>query len=128
MVFNVLIMLKIEMYDTRIKISFFKDEHSLQQQLIKIYKRFKVKEETEELCEGLVFFHPENSNEVYLYLTEKYLTFNLISHEMYHLTNRILSQKGLKLTIEDDEQHAILNGYLNEKLIKYIYKKGYTIK
>ena len=121
-------MLKVEMYNTKIKICFFKNEHLLQIELIKIYKKLKIEEDTEILCEGLLFFHPNNSDEVYLYLTENHLTFNLITHEMYHLTNRILSQKGLRLTIDDDEHHAILNGYLNEKLIKYIYKKGYTIK
>lgn len=121
-------MIKVDVYDTILQIKIFKTYNDLIKALKKYYKKFNIDHETSEYCEAIIFFDDNNSNKAFLFIVEECISYNTISHEMFHLGNRILLYKGMTLKIEDDEEHAILNAFLNEKVIKYMNKKGYIIK
>ena len=118
---------KIDVYNTILNIKIFKTTQELLKALKRYYKKLKIQEETELECEGIIFFNPSNTDDCYLFIVEKNITINTVSHEIYHLTNRMLLYKGMVLKIEDDEEHAILNAFLNEKVIDLLIKNGYII-
>ena len=45
---------------------------------------------------------------------------NTITHEVFHCTQMILDQIGLKLNFKNDEAFAYLNGYINQKIFEQI--------
>lgn len=49
-------------------------------------------------------------------LDYRFLTHNLIGHEIYHVTHRICDDRD----IDDEETMAWLNGYLHEEFYKFI--------
>ncbi len=49
-------------------------------------------------------------------LDYRFMTHNLIGHEVYHVTHRITDDRD----IEDEETKAWLNGYLHEEFYKFI--------
>lgn len=57
-----------------------------------------------------------------LFFEKAALNHNLIAHELYHLVNRILSYHNVEQDFENDEQSALLNGYLAEQIYRYIGK------
>jgi hypothetical protein len=76
-------------------------------------------------AEGCVFemLSPKGVD-YYIVLLEKALSHNLISHELYHLTNRIT--KDIEIT--DEESGAWLSGFLAEKIYKVLQAKNYKIQ
>jgi hypothetical protein len=55
---------------------------------------------------------------------EKHLTYNTITHELYHLATAILS----RINIEDEETSAWLIGFLAEKVYQHLDKSGLQVK
>lgn len=51
----------------------------------------------------------------------KFITNNLIGHELFHVTQRICGDRD----IEEEESMAWLNGYLHEELYKFINNAKY---
>lgn len=43
-----------------------------------------------------------------------------ITHEVFHLTRRVMEGANLPLNEETDEAYAYLNGWLNEKIIAFV--------
>lgn len=62
-----------------------------------------------------------NSGLYIVVLDFRYITNNLIGHELYHVTQRI----GGDRDIEDEESMAWLNGYLHEEFYKFINTPKY---
>lgn len=62
--------------------------------------------------------------EYYVVYEKDKLTINLISHEVYHLAVRILTN----INITDEESTAWLVGYLTETIYKVLRQKNYNIK
>lgn len=60
----------------------------------------------------------------YLIIDIKYLTYNTISHELYHLANKITRDRD----IEDEEAAAWVSGHLGDFVYKTLDKKKLTIK
>jgi hypothetical protein len=48
---------------------------------------------------------------------------NVISHEVFHLTHRIMEWAGCNFDKEHHEQGALLNGYLMKLVVQALYKK-----
>ena len=74
---------------------------------------------------GCVFDLPGAKGlEYYIVYEKDKLTINLISHEVYHLAIRILTN----INITDEESTAWLVGYLTETIYKVLRQKNYNIK
>lgn len=74
---------------------------------------------------GCVFDLTEkNKREYYIVYVEDKLSINLISHEVYHLATRILTD----ISITDEESTAWLVGHLTEKIYRVLRQKKYNIK
>lgn len=58
---------------------------------------------------GLCIWH---SNNFAIILDKEDLNIEVLSHEVYHLTNGILSWSGAHIVNNNDEHGAILHGYL----------------
>lgn len=46
---------------------------------------------------------------------------NIISHEIFHITHRMLEYVGHKFSTDNSEVPALLNGYLTEIIFNMIY-------
>lgn len=55
-----------------------------------------------------------------LFFERKYITLKTISHEIFHLTHRILDWAGANFDSTHHEQGALLNGYLTEMVYRKI--------
>lgn len=88
----------------------------------KLYKKMKCYDEVfTDTVEGcLITF---DINAYYVFIECKYLTFNTLSHELYHATVKITEDRG----IEDEEQRAWLCGWITQKVYSFIRKKELTI-
>lgn len=74
---------------------------------------------------GCVFDMPGKKGiEYYIVYEEDKLSINLISHEVYHLAVRILTD----INITDEESTAWLVGHLTETIYKVLRQKNYNIK
>lgn len=83
-----------------------------------IYKKSNEKYDEEvDSAEGTVICF--DMNNYYLVINKKYLSYNTISHEIYHLVREILKDRG----IEDDEAGAWMCGMFTEVAMKFFYKK-----
>ena len=55
--------------------------------------------------------------------TDKGICVDTLTHEIYHLTSKIMKYNGFKFK-KSDEPFAILNGKLNSMIIGKLIKKG----
>lgn len=121
-------MIKIALYNTTIKIVCFDTHEKLKKKMQFYIKKFDLlKDDDNQYYEGCVIINPLNTGEAFIFFVKECLTINTITHEVYHLTNRILDNHGITVSIDEDENHAILNGYLNEEILKYFIKKKWLI-
>lgn len=56
-----------------------------------------------------------------LYFDRNKISQELITHEVYHLTNAILRHHNITATKDNEECAALLNGYLNELFNKIVW-------
>lgn len=118
-------MIKIPLYKIKIKIEVLENLESVKRKYNYYIKKFKLdeKDDPEKFYEGMVIVNPNNTSQVILIYSKDSLSINTITHEVYHLTNLVLDTQGTQLNPNDDEHYAILNGYLNEEVFKYLKKK-----
>jgi hypothetical protein len=64
-----------------------------------------------------------NSTLYVMVLDYRFMTNNLIGHEIYHVTHRICNDRD----IEDEETMAWLNGYLHEEFYKFIQTPKFKV-
>ncbi len=55
------------------------------------------------------------------------LTHGTVAHEIFHLTHRIIHEVGGKFRMDNQEQHAYLNGWLSDWVYKQLKKQKVTI-
>lgn len=114
-------MIKLPLYDTKIYIEVFKTPESLKRRCKFLCKKFGVCDNfPNSLYDGVVI---PTDIDYYLLLLEENISDNLISHEVFHITIRIAWNNGIMVTPENDENIAILNGFLNQEVRKFINKK-----
>lgn len=114
-------MIKLPLYNVNIHIEVLKTPQLLKRRSNFLCKKFNVKEEfPDSMYDGVVI--PADNN-YYLLLSKDHITDNLISHEVFHLTVRIAWDNGITILPENDENIAILNGFLNQEVRKFINKK-----
>ena len=118
--------IKIPLYDIKIELMF---EHDLSKPINKIKKKHKKKKlyKINEInFNGIVIgeFIPKKKL-VYVLVkrTDKGICVDTLTHEIYHLTSKIMKYNGFKFK-KSDEPFAILNGKLNSMIIGKLIKMG----
>lgn len=111
--------IKLPVYDCTVK---FTLTDKIKAEIAKIYKKYKIQEELSNEYEGVVLI-PTMRN-YYLIIDVKYLTYNTIIHEIYHLATKICKDRD----IEDEENAAWIAGFLGDALIKALLKKDIKVK
>jgi hypothetical protein len=67
----------------------------------------------------------DTSERYYIIYNLSLLDYNVLTHEVHHITHYIAEYRNM---LEDTEAMAWLNGFINEKVIKYVHKKNFEIK
>ena len=121
-------MIKIDLYELKITVRVFDSIEKLKKSFAVYAKKMNIEPDDEDdYYQARSIVNPQNSGDIYLLFVKDYLSINTITHENYHCTNRILSDQGVDLDPYNDESFAILNGYLNQEVFKYLKKKKYDI-
>jgi hypothetical protein len=118
--------IKIPLYDIKIELMF---EHDLSKPISKIKKKHKKKKlyKIDEInFDGIVIgeFIPKKKL-VYVLVkrTDKGICVDTLTHEIYHLTSKIMKYNGFTFN-KSDEPFAMLNGKLNSMIIGKLIKRG----
>ena len=119
-------LIKLDLYNVKIKIEVLDTYEKLKRKLNFYLKKYKIDEEDDptKYYDGCVILNPNDTQIIHLLYTEEAMNINTIAHECFHLTNIILDFHGVSST-QDDESHAILNGFLNQEVVNYLLKKKY---
>lgn len=88
----------------------------------RVYKKHRLGSHEEFWYAGVVW-PTENIHTYYLLYGSKYLTINMFVHEISHLGNRILRDRGHNSSA-DDEPLAYLNGHLAETVHSILQKQN----
>lgn len=121
-------MIYLNIYDIKIKILLFETIEEMTDKYSKLLEKYNIEQTDDNEFEGAIVENICGDRMIYILLCKPYLSYSTITHECYHATNRILAKSGVELNLEDDENHALLNGFLNWEVIKYIKSKKYRIK
>ena len=121
--------IEIPLYDIKIKFYFNKD---LDKSINKIKRKHKKKKlykiDKIDFC-GIVIgeFIPK-SKIIYVLIekTKKGIDVDTLTHEIYHLTTKIMKYNGFKFN-NTDEPFAILNGKLNSIIMCELIKQGHKL-
>lgn len=121
--------IEIPLYDIKIKFYFDKD---LDKSINKIKRKHKKKKlykiDKIDFC-GIVIgeFIPK-SKMIYVIIekTKKGIDVDTLTHEIYHLTTKIMKYNGFKFN-NTDEPFAILNGKLNSIIMCELIKQEYKL-
>lgn len=118
--------IKIPLYDIKIEFIF---EHDLSKSINKIKEKHKKKKlyKIEDIdFDGIVIgeFIP-NKKLAYVIVkkTDKGICVDTLTHEIYHLTTKIMKYNNFKFN-KTDEPFAMLNGKLNSMIIGKLIKMG----
>jgi hypothetical protein len=76
-------------------------------------------------CSGLCTW--DEGYRVALFFTREYLCHELIAHEVFHATHRILQRQGVVFTPDNSEPFALLNGWLSAHVYREIGRMGEKI-
>jgi hypothetical protein len=121
--------IKIPLYNIKIKFYFNKD---LDKSINKIKRKHKKKKlykiDKIDFC-GIVigeFIPKKNLIYVLIEKTKKGINIDTLTHEIYHLTNKIMNHNNFNFN-ETDEPFAILNGKLNSIIMCELIKQGHKL-
>jgi hypothetical protein len=121
----------IDMYQLKVEVKFYSD----MTKLYNAYKRYINKYNVKEIdagnanqCQGMVLYESSTMDKVIILFASDELSHNIITHEAYHLTNLIMYVNNIVPNLEEDENLALLNGYINQKIFEIIKIKKIKIK
>ena len=118
--------IEIPLYDIKIKFYFDYDLNKPIKKIKKKHNKKKLHKISKIDFVGIVIgeFIPKNEL-IYVLIkkTDKGIDVDTLTHEIYHLTNKIMKYNGFKFNITD-EPFAMLNGRLNSMIIGKLIKKS----
>ena len=117
----------VDIYKVSIHIIICDTEESVAIEGSKLTKRYK-EDSIDDPCFGLCFAPDLKAGTYYLLLAANGLTVNTITHETDHLRNYIIDFCSLAEYTDSKEASANLNGFLNEKVFKFLIKNKIEIK
>jgi hypothetical protein len=110
---------KIDVYGAIIYMILCKDAESMLVEVNKTVRKFK-EEEMFYPAEGVTFAPNARGGTYYIWLCPEYLSVNTITHETDHLRNYIMAFYGINENNDSKEASANLNGYINQKVFKFL--------
>ena len=113
---------EVELYNVRVHVSV---QLTLEAGLKKLTKHGFTKLEIPEDASAL--FVPGDPGHFGIFFTSKAITFNHVTHEVFHLTHRILHYIGANFDIEHEEQGAFLMSYLMDQVLVLLGNQGYVL-
>ena len=120
---------KIPIYETNVIVELFENSVILQKRYQEIIRRSNLIDDYEGLAEALVLFSPLGKNELYLLISKEDLDYCLLSHEIIHIVTKVFEFNNIKLNMyNDDENYALLTGYVFEKIHTYLIKNNIKIR
>ena len=118
--------LEIPLYDIKIKFYFDYDLGKLIKKIKKKNNKIKLYKINKIDFDGIVIgeFIPNNKL-IYVLIkkTDKGIDVDTLTHEIYHLTTKIMKHNNFKFN-KTDEPFAMLNGKLNSMIIGKLIKNG----
>lgn len=119
-------MITIPIYDVKLKLCLYKDVYDLDKSFKYYNKKFKLEDEPEEgYAYGMVFLDPQDFSKAYMLLSKPNISHELIAHEITHLSFKIFFAHNIEFHKGiDDENFALLNGWLTQKIYNELNKKG----
>lgn len=118
--------IEIPLYDIKIKFYFDYDLGESIKKIKKKHNRKKLYKINKIDFDGIVIgeFIPKNKL-IYVLInkTKKGINMDTLTHEIYHLTSKIIKYNGFKFN-KTDEPFAMLNGKLNSMIIGKLIKRG----
>jgi hypothetical protein len=118
--------IKIPLYDIKIRFYFDYDLNKPINKIKKNHNKKKLYRINEIDFDGIVIgeFIPKNKI-IYVLIkkTKKGISVDTLTHEIYHLTTKIIKYNGFKFN-KSDEPFAMLNGKLNSMIIGKLIKMG----
>lgn len=110
---------KIDVYGAVIYIILCKDSDSMLIEANKVIKKFK-EETMQHSAEAITFAPNLRGGTYYAWFCPEYLSVNTITHETDHLRNYIMSFYDIDENNDSKEASANLNGYINQKVFKFL--------
>jgi len=117
-------MITIPIYGVKLKICLYDDIYKLDKGFKYYNKKFNLDPEPDEgYSYGMVFLEPLDHTKAYILLSKPNITHELIAHEISHLTFKIFFSNNIEFHKDiDDENFALLQGYLTEMVYKELNK------
>lgn len=112
----------VSIYSCSVIFSIVSDVLEKTNKLNKKYKYKIIDKIDDELVEGQSPSY--NTKFYYIIINEKYLTYNTISHEIYHIVEDIASNRG----VVENESKAWLCGFISEKIYNFLKKNQIELK
>ena len=118
--------IKIPIYKIKIKIYFSNNIKKVINKIKKRYNKRRLYKISKIDFDGLVIcqFIPKHKL-IYVLIKKNNngIDMDILTHEIYHLTNKIMKYNGFKFN-KSDEPFARLNGKLNSMIIQQLIKQG----
>ena len=121
--------IEIPLYDIRIKFYFDYDLNKPINKIKKKHNKKKLYKINKIDFDGIVigeFIPKDKLIYVLIEKTKKGIDVDTLTHEIYHLTTKIMKYNGFKFN-NTDEPFAILNGKLNSMIIGKLIKQGHKL-
>lgn len=116
----------LDMYKLDIELYIMATNKDVPYKAIQLCKKYKA--DTSDVKEGAVGYvltFPKAPGVFYIVLSAESLDINTITHETDHLRSYILQHQGIPQ--DGDETSANLNGYINEKIFRFLYTHNFPI-
>lgn len=110
---------KIDLYNATVHILLCKNAELMLEEANKIIKKFG-EDIMEHPAEGISFTPDIKGSDYYLFFCPEYLSVNTITHETDHIKNYIMDFYGINENNDSREVSANLNGYINQKVFKFL--------
>lgn len=115
--------IRVPIYDLDLLLCITNDIIFSRKELNSLFGEYKGSDKTSAMCSsengnfGLFF----NKRHLYDEVLNK-INHGLVSHEIFHMTHRMLEYVGCKFTNDNPESFAYLNGYLTDKVYEKLYE------
>lgn len=110
---------KIDLYGATVHITLCKNADVMLEEANKVIKKFG-EEIMDHPAEGISFTPNTKGNYYFLFFCPEYLSINTITHETDHIRNYMMDYYGINENNDSKEVSANLNGYINQKVFKFL--------
>lgn len=95
-------------------------------EISRIYKKHKIESDID-FCAAVTIPIPDDLSVYYVVINDKYLLYNTIGHELWHLVGVILEDRDESVSYSC-ESCAYLQGFFLEEFMKFAHNKKLEVK